>query len=59
MKDTNDLNPENAKVFHILVAHFLYIYKRFMPDLASVVLFLTTRVYKPREDDVKKLGIVK
>ena len=46
-KDDNDLDHENTKVFHRLVAKLLYISKRVRPDLAPAVHFLTTRGIKP------------
>ena len=57
-KEAKDLDPENAKIFHRLVAQLLYISKRCRPDLAPSVPFLTTRVSKPTEDDWKKLRMV-
>ena len=57
-KEAKDLDPENAKIFHRLVAQLLYISKRSRPDLAPSVPFLTTRVCKPSEDDWKKLRMV-
>ena len=57
-KEAKDLDPENAKIFHRLVAQLLYISKRSRPDLAPAVPFLTTRVCKPNEDDWEKLRMV-
>ena len=57
-KEAKDLDPENAKIFHRLVAQLLYISKRSRLDLALSVPFLTTRVCKPSEDDWKKLRMV-
>ena len=57
-KESKDLDPDNAKIFHRLVAQLLYISKRSRPDLAPSVPFLTTRVCKPSEDDWKKLRMV-
>ena len=39
-KEAKDLDPENAKIFHRLVAQLLYISKRCRPDLAPSVPFL-------------------
>lgn len=49
-KDTKDLYLENSKLFYSLVAQLLYISKIFRPDL-DPILFLTSRVSKPIEDD--------
>ena len=57
-KEAKVLDPENAKIFHRLVAQLLYISKRCTLDLDPSVPFLTTRVSKPSEDDWKKLRMV-
>ena len=57
-KGAKDLDPENAKIFHRLVAQLLYISKRSNLTYAPSVPFLTTRVCKPSEDDWKKLRMV-
>lgn len=44
-KEANGIDPENAEVFHRLVAQLLYFSKRSEPDLAPTVPLLTTRVY--------------
>ena len=57
-KEAKDLDPENAEIFHSLVAQLLCIRKRSRPDLAPSVPFLTTRVCKPSENDWRKLRMV-
>jgi hypothetical protein len=41
--------------FHSTVAKLLYVAKRAHPDIITVVMFLSTRVQEPRQDDVSKL----
>ena len=41
--------------FHSITAKLLYLSKRSRPDISTVVSFLTKRVTKPQEQDLKKL----
>ena len=54
-KYSNDLDPENAKIFHRLVAELLYTSKRKRSDLAPVVHFMITKADQSTEDDWRKL----
>ena len=54
--ECDKLSNEKASRFHHLTAKCLYLSKRAQPDLQTAVLFLTTRVCKPVEDDYKKPG---
>ena len=54
--DCRKLEEEKRSQFHHLTAKLLYLSKHARPDLLSVVLFLTTQVQEPDEDDYKKLG---
>jgi len=53
--ESAELNEDERKKFHTLVAKLLYIAKRVRPDVLLAVNFLTTRVQKPTEQDWKKL----
>ena len=50
-------DPEK-EVFHSMVAKLLYLAMRTRPDLLLAVSFLTTRVTKATEEDMKKLNRV-
>ena len=52
---TPSLPPEKANLFHRFVAKLLYLAKRALPDVATAVAFLTTRVKSPDGDDWNKL----
>ena len=54
-KDAIPLDEERSKLFHRLLAQFLYIMKRSRPVIAPAVPILTTRVTKPTKDDWNKL----
>jgi hypothetical protein len=45
------LGVKRAKTYNHLMAKLLYLCKRAHPDLQTVILFLTTRVTWPDEDD--------
>ena len=55
-EDCPKLNPEDAVLFHHLVAKLLYLCKRTQPDIQLAVSFLMTRVQLPDDDNFKKLG---
>ena len=50
-----NLDDENSKHLHSLVAKALYMAKRGRPDILTTVSFLTTRVKCPNQGDYKKL----
>jgi hypothetical protein len=52
------LSPEEAELFHSLVAKLLWVNKCGQPDVAVVISFLCTRVQQPDTDDWKKLARV-
>ena len=45
------LPQEQIPIFHNFVACALFLTKCAQPDIATAVVFLTTRVQKPDEDD--------
>jgi hypothetical protein len=49
------LNKTMAEDFHTFVAKGLFVCKRARPDIQTAIVFLTTRVTNPDEDDWKKL----
>ena len=49
------LNDEQASTFHTIVAKGLFLCKRARPDIQTTIVFLSTRVKEPDEDDWKKL----
>lgn len=55
-EDAKQLNNEQAKMFHHLMAKILYLSKRAHPKVLPTVLFLMTWVTKSNVDDWKKLG---
>ena len=59
MFDVNEqckkLCKKRADIFHLTVATLLFIGKRSRPDIETTVAFLTTRVSKSDDDDLKKL----
>ena len=57
-KDAKKLDNNRSKTFHRIVAQLLYIVKRARPDLAPAVLFLTTRVTCPDEDNWRKVRYI-
>ena len=54
-EDSEKLSPRKAEAFHSLVAKILFVTKRSRPDTGLSVLFLTTRVRDPSNQDWKKL----
>ena len=52
-QEAQKLNEKSAEMFHHNVAKLLYLCKRARPDIQTAVAFLTTRVKKPDEDDLK------
>ena len=55
--DTNQLlTPELSEKFHHFVAKTLFLSKQAQPNLQTAVVFLTTRVKSPNNDDRKKLS---
>jgi hypothetical protein len=52
------LSPQEAELFHSLVAKLLWVNKRGRPDVAVAISFLCTRVQQPDTDDWKKLARV-
>jgi hypothetical protein len=54
-KDTTLLSKEKSNHFHSNLAKLLFLAKRGRPDILLAILFLTTRVKAPDEDDWKKL----
>jgi hypothetical protein len=55
-KETVDtINDEDKEEFHSRVAKLLYLAKRARPDILCAVIFLTTRVQMPTEQDLGKL----
>ena len=54
-EDSEKLSPRKAEAFHILVAKILFATKRAKPDTGLSILFLTTRVRDPSNQDRKKL----
>lgn len=48
------LNEEQKEEFHSITAKLLYLSKRARPDIATAVVFLTTRVLAPTSEDRKK-----
>ena len=49
------LPEEQARQFHRIVAHLIFLCKHARPDIESLILFLTTSVKYPDEDDWGKL----
>ena len=49
------LNNQEREMFHRLVAQCLYAVTRTRPDASLTVIFLTTRVLNPTEQDRRKL----
>jgi len=45
------LSSGKAKAFHTVVAKALYVSKRARPDISLAIVFLTTRLREPDEDD--------
>ena len=58
VRDATLLSDVERERFHSAVAKLLFLSKRVRPDILTAVSFLTTRVQKPDEDDLKKLGRV-
>ena len=54
-QDSPLLSEKRAKAFHKIVAKLLFVCCRGRPDINVVVSFLTTRVSKPSDGDLKKL----
>jgi len=54
-QEAQKLNEKSAEMFHHNLAKILYLCKRARPDIQTAVAFLTTRVKKPDQDDLKKL----
>ena len=52
-QDCRKLGEEKASQFHHLTAKLLYLSKHARPDLHNAVLFLTTQVREPDEDNYK------
>jgi hypothetical protein len=49
------LSEEKKKLFHSIVAKFLYLGKRVRPDLLTAISFLSRRINAVSEQDMKKL----
>jgi hypothetical protein len=49
------LTPEESQYFHHFVARLMYLGKRVKPECLPAVSFLSTRISKCDEDDMKKL----
>ncbi|CAM9814485.1 unnamed protein product, partial [Ectocarpus fasciculatus] len=58
VRNAPPLDDKQRMRFHSAVAKLLFLSKRVRPDILTAVSFLTTRVQKPDEDDLKKLGRV-
>ncbi len=56
--EATKLSKSDAEAFHSKTAKLLYLSKRTRPDILTAVVFLTTRVLQPDEDDAKKLDRV-
>ena len=54
--DCVHLDEHRAQRFHKLVAKVLFLCKRARPDISTTIVFLTTRVKGPDEDDWEKLA---
>jgi hypothetical protein len=54
-EDANKLSKQDAEAFHSTTAKLLYLAKRTRPDILTAVIFFTTRVQSPDEDDERKL----
>jgi hypothetical protein len=52
------LEKSKSEAFHSMVARLLYLAKRVRPDILLPVVFLTTRVVAPTEQDWRKLDRV-
>jgi hypothetical protein len=52
---SKELVKKEQKIFHTMVARFLYLSKRARPEILAVVGFLCTRVKRPTLKDRKKL----
>ena len=57
-EDATKLTKEETELFHSKTAKLLYLAKRTRPDTLTAVVFLTTRVLNPDEDDQAKLARV-
>jgi hypothetical protein len=55
---SNSLDNNQREIFHRLVAQCLYVVTRTRPDASLPVIFLTTRVLSPTEQDRQKLDRV-
>src|SRR5210317_2223723 len=53
--NSKKINDNMAQEFHTLVAKGLFLCKHARPDIQTTIVFLTTRVKEPDEDDWKKL----
>ena len=54
-KNSPLLSEEKKKLFHSIVAKFLYLGKRVRPELLTAILFLSRRINAATEQDMKKL----
>ena len=54
--DAVPLSASESDKYHHYVAKLLFLCKRARPDIQTAVAFLSTRVKKPDQDDIKKLG---
>eukprot|EP00957_Ditylum_brightwellii_P101279 7717577-Ditylum_brightwellii.AAC.1 len=57
-KKCSKLPEEKGRVYHTTTAKLIFLCKRSRQDIQTVVVFLTTRVKEPDEDDWKKLRLV-
>ena len=58
VEDSSQLSNKDREIFHRKVAQCLYAVTRTRPDASLPVIFLTTRVLAPTEQDQKKLDRV-
>jgi len=57
-EESESLDNSQREIFHRLVAQCLYVVTRTRPDASLPVIFLTTRVLSPTQQDRKKLDRV-
>ena len=55
MIDPVKLDDKDKETFHHITMQLMYLSQRVRPDIRLVVLFLSSRVQDPDEDDYKKL----
>ena len=56
MNDKKELEIDEAETFHTFVMKCMFLAKRRRPDILTGISYISTKILKPYDEDIKKLS---